>query len=63
MRAQRNGITSGDMYLIQPKHLIHPSRSEGSLGLVIERKRAGQGFYRRIFGFDSKPQNMKYNLN
>lgn len=34
----------GDMYL-HPAHVPHsPMRSEGSVGLVVERKRAGKGF-------------------
>nr|WP_314839636.1 3-hydroxyanthranilate 3,4-dioxygenase [uncultured Flavobacterium sp.] len=34
----------GDMYLNPAKTPHSPVRSEGSIGLVIERKRAGQGF-------------------
>jgi 3-hydroxyanthranilate 3,4-dioxygenase len=34
----------GDMYLHQAKIPHSPIRSEGSIGLVIERKRAGKGF-------------------
>ena len=34
----------GDMYLHPAKVPHSPVRSEGSIGLVIERKRAGQGF-------------------
>ena len=34
----------GDMYLNPAKTAHSPIRSEGSIGLVIERKRAGKGF-------------------
>ena len=34
----------GDMYLHPAKVPHSPARSEGSVGLVIERKRAGKGF-------------------
>jgi 3-hydroxyanthranilate 3,4-dioxygenase len=34
----------GDMYLHKAKTPHSPVRSEGSIGLVIERKRAGKGF-------------------
>lgn len=37
-------LTAGDMYL-HPGGVPHsPLRSEGSIGLVVERKRAGKGF-------------------
>lgn len=37
-------LNAGDMYL-HPANVPHsPSRSENSIGLVIERKRAGKGF-------------------
>jgi 3-hydroxyanthranilate 3,4-dioxygenase len=37
-------LSAGDMYL-NPARVPHsPVRSEGSIGLVIERKRAGKGF-------------------
>jgi 3-hydroxyanthranilate 3,4-dioxygenase len=43
---QRNVLElhAGDMYLHPAKVPHSPSRSEGSIGLVIERKRAGQGY-------------------
>ena len=47
---QENGLRkeyllqAGDMYLNPAKVPHSPIRSEGSIGLVIERKRAGQGF-------------------
>lgn len=37
-------LSAGDMYLHPAKIPHSPSRSEGSIGLVIERKRAGKGF-------------------
>ena len=37
-------LHAGDMYLHPAKVPHSPVRSEGSLGLVIERKRAGRGF-------------------
>jgi 3-hydroxyanthranilate 3,4-dioxygenase len=37
-------LHAGDMYLHPAKVPHSPSRSEGSIGLVIERKRAGQGY-------------------
>lgn len=37
-------MTKGDMYLNPAKTPHSPVRSEGSIGLVIERKRAGKGF-------------------
>jgi len=37
-------LTAGDMYLHPAKVPHSPSRSAGSIGLVIERKRAGKGF-------------------
>ena len=37
-------LNAGDMYLHPAKTPHSPVRSENSIGLVIERKRAGQGF-------------------
>lgn len=37
-------LHAGDMYLHPAKTPHSPIRSEGSIGLVIERKRAGKGF-------------------
>lgn len=37
-------MTAGDMYLHPAKIPHSPVRSENSIGLVIERKRAGKGF-------------------
>ena len=37
-------LSAGDMFLLPAKTPHSPVRSEGSIGLVIERKRAGKGF-------------------
>jgi len=37
-------LSAGDMFLLPAKIPHSPSRSENSIGLVIERKRAGKGF-------------------
>ena len=37
-------LLAGDMYLHPAKVPHSPARSEGSVGLVIEKKRAGKGF-------------------
>ena len=37
-------LSAGDMYLHPAKIPHSPARTEGSIGLVIERKRAGKGF-------------------
>ncbi len=37
-------LKEGDMFLLPPKVPHSPNRTEGSVGLVIERKRAGKGF-------------------
>lgn len=37
-------LNAGDMYLHPAKVPHSPSRSDGSIGLVIERKRSGKGF-------------------
>ena len=37
-------LSAGDMYLHPAKVPHSPARTEGSVGLVIERKRAGKGF-------------------
>lgn len=37
-------LSAGDMYLNPAKVPHSPARSEGSIGLVIEKKRAGKGF-------------------
>lgn len=37
-------LNEGDMFLLPPKVPHSPSRTKNSIGLVIERKRAGKGF-------------------
>lgn len=37
-------LSAGDMYLHPAKIPHSPARTDGSIGLVIERKRAGKGF-------------------
>lgn len=50
VKTQQNGkavnvpLKAGDMFLLPPKIPHSPGRSEGSIGLVIERVRAGKGF-------------------
>lgn len=60
VRTQQNGklveipLSAGDMYLL-PANVPHsPSRSEGSIGLVIERVRAGKGFTDGLLWFCEK---------
>jgi len=43
-KCQEMELHAGDMYLNPAKIPHSPVRSEGSIGLVIERKRAGKGF-------------------
>lgn len=50
VRIQKDGkavdipLKAGDMFLLPAKVPHSPARSEGSLGLVVERVRAGKGF-------------------
>lgn len=50
----------GDMYLHPAKVPHSPVRSEGSLGLVIERKRAGQGYTDGLLWFCDNCNNKLY---
>jgi len=47
-------LYAGDMYLNPAKIPHSPIRSEGSIGLVIERKRAGKGFTDGLLWFCEK---------
>jgi 3-hydroxyanthranilate 3,4-dioxygenase len=44
-------LNAGDMYLHPAKVPFSPVRSEGSIGLVIERKRAAQGYVDGLLWF------------
>lgn len=50
VKIQENGepvslqLSAGDMFLLPPNTPHSPIRSEGSIGLVVERVRAGKGF-------------------
>jgi 3-hydroxyanthranilate 3,4-dioxygenase len=47
-------LRAGDMYLNPAKIPHSPIRSEGSIGLVIELKRAGKGFTDGLLWFCEK---------
>ena len=51
---QEMELSAGDMYLNPAKIPHSPIRSEGSIGLVIERKRAGKGFTDGLLWFCEK---------
>lgn len=51
---QEMELHAGDMYLNPAKIPHSPIRSEGSIGLVIERKRAGKGFTDGLLWFCEK---------
>ena len=50
-------LSPGDMYLHPAKVPHSPVRSAGSIGLVIERKRAGQGFTDGLMWFCEQCNN------
>lgn len=52
----------GDMYLNPAKTPHSPVRSEGSIGLVIERKRAGQGFTDGLLWFCDSCNHKLYDV-
>lgn len=60
VRIQQNGkpvdipLKAGDMFLLPAKVPHSPARSEGSLGLVFERVRAGKGFTDGLLWFCEK---------
>jgi 3-hydroxyanthranilate 3,4-dioxygenase len=53
-KRQEMELNAGDMYLNPAKIPHSPIRSEGSIGLVIERKRAGKGFTDGLLWFCEK---------
>lgn len=60
VRTQQNGklvethLGPGDMFLLPPGIPHSPSRTEGSIGLVLERVRAGKGFKDGLLWFCEK---------
>lgn len=63
VRTQQDGkcveipLSAGDMFLLPAKVPHSPVRSEGSIGLVIERVRAGKGFTDGLMWFCEKCNN------
>jgi 3-hydroxyanthranilate 3,4-dioxygenase len=63
VKIQENGqavdipLGPGDMFLCPPKTPHSPGRTEGSIGLVIERVRAGKGFQDGLLWFCEKCNN------
>jgi 3-hydroxyanthranilate 3,4-dioxygenase len=63
VRTQQDGqlvevpLGPGDMFLLPAKIPHSPSRSEGSIGLVIERVRAGKGFTDGLMWFCEQCNN------
>ena len=47
-------LSAGDMFLLPAKTPHSPSRTKNSIGLVIERKRAGKGFTDGLLWFCEK---------
>lgn len=47
-------LKAGDMFLLPPRVPHSPGRTEGSVGLVIERVRAGKGFTDGLLWFCEK---------
>lgn len=60
-------LSAGDMFLLPAKVPHSPIRSEGSIGLVIERKRAGKGFTDGLLWFcdncNNKLHEVYFELN
>ena len=50
-------LKAGDMFMLPGKIPHSPTRSEGSLGLVVERVRAGKGFTDGLLWFCEKCNN------
>ena len=55
-------LNAGDMYLHPGKVPHSPVRSEGSIGLVVERKRAGRGFTDGLLWFCENCNNKLYEV-
>jgi 3-hydroxyanthranilate 3,4-dioxygenase len=55
-------LHAGDMYLNPAKTPHSPVRSEGSIGLVIERKRAGKGFTDGLMWFCDNCNHKLYDV-
>lgn len=55
-------LKAGDMYLHPAKVPHSPGRSEGSIGLVIERVRAGKGFTDGLMWFCDNCNNKLYEV-
>ncbi|RZK11490.1 MAG: 3-hydroxyanthranilate 3,4-dioxygenase, partial [Flavobacterium sp.] len=55
-------LTAGDMYLHPAKTPHSPVRSENSIGLVIERKRAGLGFTDGLLWFCDNCNHKLYDV-
>lgn len=55
-------LNAGDMYLHKVKTPHSPVRSEGSIGLVIERKRAGKGFTDGLLWYCDNCNNKLYEV-
>ena len=52
----------GDMYLHPPKVPHSPNRGEGSIGLVVERKRAGKGYTDGLLWFCDNCNNKLHDV-
>ena len=61
-KRQEMELGPGDMYLHSARTPHSPSRSEGSIGLVIERKRAGKGFKDGLLWFCENCNNKLYEV-
>lgn len=68
VRIQENGkaldvpIKAGEMFLLPPKTPHSPMRSEGSVGLVIERKREGTDYKDGLLWFCDKCNNKLHEI-
>ena len=55
-------LNAGDMYLHKAKTPHSPIRQENSIGLVVERKRAGKGFTDGLLWFCENCNNKLYEV-